>query len=305
MVLRVATCQFPISADISSNARYVARQLRSAHESGAQIAHFPECALSGYAGSDFSNYRKFDWAALREATDHVLESARSLKLWLVLGSSHPLTGRNKPHNSLYLVNPAGTLVDRYDKRFCSGDHAGTVGDLAHYTPGDHGMVFEVGGVRCGALICYEYRFPELYREYQRAGVQLVFHSYHAGHANPRRWALMKKQAGTEAHKLNPGSTLPEITMPAAMHAAAANNYIWISCSNTSAKESCWPSFFVRPDGVVTGKLRRNVPGVLISDVDPRKKYYDSTLLWRERAMRGVFHSGKLLRDPRSAARTRL
>jgi hypothetical protein len=77
------------------------------------------------------------------------------------------------------------------------------------------------------------------------------------------------------------------------------------CSNTSAKESCWPSFFMRPDGVVTGKLRRNVPGVLISDVDPRKKYYDSTVLWRERAMRGVFHSGKLLRDPRSKARTRL
>jgi hypothetical protein len=47
------------------------------------------------------------------------------------------------------------------------------------------------------------------------------------------------------------------------------------------------------------------PGVLISDVDPRKKYYDSTVLWRERAMRGVFHSGRLLRDPRSEARTRL
>jgi hypothetical protein len=177
---------------------------------------------------------------------------------------------------------------------------GTVGDLAHYTPGDHGTVFDVGGVRCGALICYEYRFPELYREYQRQGVQLVFRSFHAGHANPRRWARMKKQVGAEAHKLNPGSTLPEITMPAAMHAAAANNYIWISCSNTSAKESCWPSFFTRPDGVVTGKLRRNVPGVLISDVDPRKKYYDSTLVWRERAMRGVFHSGTLIRDPRSA-----
>ncbi|HWZ89206.1 MAG TPA: nitrilase-related carbon-nitrogen hydrolase, partial [Polyangiaceae bacterium] len=199
----------------------------------------------------------------------------------------------------------GALVDRYDKRFCSGDRAQNVGDLAHYSPGDHGSVFKVAGVLCATLICYEYRFPELYREYKRQGVELVFHSYHAGHIGPRRLAMMRKMVGHDAPKRNPGSTLPEITMPAAMHVAAANNYVWISCSNTSARESCWPSFFVRPDGVATGKLRRNVAGVLISNVNPREKYYDSTAAWRERAMRGVFHSGKLLRDRRSDDRTRL
>ena len=304
MALRVATCQFPVAADIRSNERYVTRQLRVARDRGAHVAHFPECALSGYAGTDFASYARFDWRLLREATERVLELSRELKLWVVLGSSHPLSGRHKPHNSLYVIH-RGELVDRYDKRFCSGDRAQKVGDLSHYTPGNHRTVFEVAGVRCATLICYEYRFPELYREYERQGVQLVFHSYHAGHADPRRLAMMRKMAGKDADKLNPGSTLPEITMPAAMHVAAANNYVWISCTNTSARESCWPSFFVRPDGVVTGRLRRNVSGVLLSEVDLRKKFYDSTVDWRQRAMRGVFHSGKLVRDRRSAVRTRL
>src|SRR5215212_1849382 len=59
-------------------------------------------------------------------------------------------------------------------------------------------------------------------------------------------------------------------MPATMVAEAANNHLWISCPNSSAsstRESCWPGFFVRPDGVVAGRLRRNTAGVLVSEVD--------------------------------------
>jgi deaminated glutathione amidase len=62
---------------------------------------------------------------------------------------------------------------------------------------------------------------------------------------------------------------------------------------------------VRPDGVVTGRLRRHAPGILISEVDTDAGIDDSTVAWRERAMDGVLHSGTLVRDERSEARTRL
>ena len=39
-------------------------------------------------------------------------------------------------------------------------------------------VFDVDGFRCGVLICYDYRFPELYRELKQAGVQVLFQSFH-------------------------------------------------------------------------------------------------------------------------------
>ena len=52
-VLKVATCQFPVSADIGGNLRYVKRQMDTASRRGARVAHFPEGALSGYAGTNF------------------------------------------------------------------------------------------------------------------------------------------------------------------------------------------------------------------------------------------------------------
>jgi hypothetical protein len=63
--------------------------------------------------------------------------------------------------------------------------------------------------------------------------------------------------------------------------------------------------FIRPDGVITGRLRSNVPDVLISAVDTREKLCDSTAAWRYGAMRGIFHGGELVRDRRSENRKRL
>ena len=295
----VATCHFPVDADIRRNGEYVLRQMRSAREHGADVAHFPEACLSGYAGTDFQSYRGFDWPRLDAWTQQIRELARQLALWVILGSTHRLTGRHRPHDSVYVINDRGLLVDRYDKRFCSTE------DLAHYSPGSHGTVFGLNGIRCGVLICYEYAFPELYRAYKRRGVQLVFHSYHAGHASPRRVKALQREVGSRFVALNRGASYPEIRMPAAMQAAATSNHVWISCSNTSARHSCFPSFFVRADGVITGRLRRNLPGVLTSTVDTNQRPYDGTARWRDRAMRGVFHSGRLVRDKRSLERSQL
>lgn len=140
------------------------------------MAHFAETCLSGYAGVDFASHEGFDWSLLRECTQEVLDLARELRIWVVLGSAHRLTPPHKPHNSLYIIDDRGEIVDRYDKRFCNGDPSEETGDLANYTPGNHSSVFTVKDVRCGALICHDYRYPELYREYGRRDVRLVFHS---------------------------------------------------------------------------------------------------------------------------------
>ena len=84
---------------------------------------------------------------------------------------------------MYVISEAGEIFDRYDKRFCSGDAEGRTGDLAHYSPGDHPSVWEINGVRCGALICYEYRFPELYRQYAGEGVHPLLRRRPAGAAS--------------------------------------------------------------------------------------------------------------------------
>ncbi len=291
--LTVATCQFPVSADIDANLRHILRQLGTARQGGADVAHFPEGALSGYAGTDFPTFAGFDWQRLDEAAVKLAERARRLGIWVVVGSAHRLPGIRKPYNSLYVIDADGHVVERYDKRFCSGDAAGRSGDLAHYSPGSRCTVWQLGEIWCGALICYDYRFPELYREYKQRGVQLIFHSFHAARASAERLAESRAAIGPEYERLNAAATFtyPGITMPAAMTTAAACNHMWISCPNSSAAQSCWPAFFVRADGVTVGRLRRNVTGVLLSRVDTGQELYDSTAAWRDRAMAGILHSG--------------
>ena len=279
--------------------------MRTAKERGADVAHFCEAGLSGYAGNDFTSFDGFDWDLLLTCSQRITEEARSLQLWVLLGSAHRLSGRHKPHNSVYVIDDKGRIVERYDKMFCSGDKSGRTGDLSHYSPGDHVCTFKVKGVECGVMICYDYRFSELYREYKRRRIQVLFHSFNAGRVSQEHLARNRENIGHEQLRLSGATTIPGVTMPSTSVAAAAHNYLWISCSNTSARESCWPAFMVRPDGITAGRLRRNVAGVLLTEVDTDANYYDSTEAWRDRAMQGVLHSGRPVKDSRSSDRRAL
>ena len=273
--IRIASCQFPVSADIMENLRWIEDQLTEAKLRKVDIVHFPECALSGYPGADMETLEDFDWELLHQATDSILTLARTFKTWIVLGSLHPLSEGNKPHNCLYLINPDGEIQDRYDKRFCTG------GDLEYCAPGDHFVNFTVNGVNCGLLICYDLRFPELYREYRRTETDVIFQSFY----NARQ---------------GKGSIHP-IIMHITAQARAATNYFYMSLTNSSAPES-WPCYFITPDGLVRNKLEKNVPGILISDIDTREKYYDASREYRPDAMSGKFNSGETINDPRSKNR---
>lgn len=276
--------------------------MRQAKKQGADVIHFPECSLSGYAGTDFTSYRGFDWALLKESTLKVLKEARELRLWTILGSTHRLSTGKKPHNSLYIISEARNIVERYDKLFCAGPKNGSTGDLSHYSSGNHFSTFTIKGVKCGTLICHDCRYPELYRQYKKRNVQVMFHSFHAGNISARKWHSMGKEIGEKYCKLNGASTLPGIVFPATIQSMAANCFMWISCSNSSAKFSAFPAFFVRPDGVMTGRLRINQAGILMSTVDTAARLYDSTVAWRERAINGVYYSGRRNRREKEALR---
>jgi len=273
--IRVATCQFAGSFQPRRNAAIIRRYIAAAARSKADVVHFHECALSGYGGPVGS--KDYDWAALREATESVLAEAAARKVWVVLGTSHRLTGRNKPHNSLYLISPKGKIVDRYDKRFC------TKRDLRNYSPGDHFTTFRLKGVKCGLLICYDCRFPELYRQLCKQGVRLVFHSFHNARAAGR---------GILSYIMTP-----------TIQAHAGTNHMWISAPNSSAYYQLWPSVFVNPDGRIAGKLRPHRAGVMVNTADTSIDYYDAGAPFRNGAMRGILQSGKCPADPRSKDRT--
>ncbi|HUX97358.1 MAG TPA: carbon-nitrogen hydrolase family protein [Bacteroidales bacterium] len=276
--IRIASCQFPVSADIMSNYRFIEAQMIEAKLKKADVVHFPECALSGYPGTDMMTMDSFDWTLLHRMSDSVMAAAKKLKIWVIIGSLHQLSGNNKPHNSLYVINADGLLTDRYDKRFCTST------DLKYCSPGDHFVTFSINGVKCGLLICYDIRFPELYREYRKIGCDLLFQSFYNARADK-------------------GSIHPYI-MPVSAQAHAATNYYYMSLTNSSTAES-WPCHFITPDGLIQNKLPVNMPGILISDVDIAEKYYDASREYRNDAMNGKLNSGTTVDDPLSSDRKRI
>ena len=276
--IRIATVQFAESYRPRENAAVIRRYIVEAKRRGADVVHFHECALSGYAGKVAS--ADYDWRVLREAAESVLAEAKRQQIWVILGSSHPLTSPHKPHNSLYLISPDGEIVDRYDKRFC------TEADLKTYSPGDHFAIFTLNGVKCSMLICYDVRFPELYRGLYQRGVRVLFQSFH------------------NARRKRGGGLLGKIMRPS-MQTRAATNAMWVSAPNSSAYYSCWPSSFITPEGIIADELEINSEGMMINTVDVNANFYDSSGPFRERAMRGILHSGQTVDDSRSEDRKSL
>ena len=247
------------------------KQMNEANALGATLSHFPECALSGYPGVDMKSLDGFQWTILHSYTDSITSLAQKLDMWVLLGSIHELSDTLKPLNSLYVINSSGEITDRYDKRFC------TKGDLKHFSAGNHFVVFDIKGVRCGLLICFDVRFPELYREYRKLNVDLVFQSFY----NARQ---------------KPGGIHPKI-MPVTAQTRAATNHFYMSLTNSSAPNS-WPCHFITPDGLIEDTLPANKPGVLISELDLSESFYDASRNFRQNAMEGKLYSEKSPEDPR-------
>jgi predicted amidohydrolase len=264
-ILKIATCQFAVSGSIARNAGQICNQIREAKKAGAEITHFPECALSGYIGFDFPNFDGFDWELLQAETERIMALAGKLRLWVALGSVHPLAGSKKPHNCLYLIGPDGKICGRYDKRFCMA------GELRRFTPGDRFVFFTINGVKCSLLICFDLRFPEIYRALYKKGVNCVLQSFY----NARQ-----KGISVHAH-----------IMRQTMQAHAATNHFWVSMSNASGYYSPYPSCFIQPDGVIVKQLKQNKPGVMVNMVDLGRKFYDPMAGFREIAIGGKLTNG--------------
>jgi predicted amidohydrolase len=282
-ILKIATCQFAVGKDIRRNAQRICEFLCKASSAGADIVHFSECALSGYVGTDFPNFKGYDWQVLIEETKKIISLAKQLGLWVVLGSTHRLTpdknvrGQaepNKPHNSLYLISPDGKIVDRYDKRFC------TKGDLRRMTPGNRFVYFTINKVKCSLLICFDLRFPEIYRELYKQKVNCIFQSFYNA-----------RQKGPSVHTH---------IMRQTMQCRAATNHFWVSMANSSGYYCPYPSCFIQPDGKIVRQLKANRAGIMVNTIDLSKKFYDPMADFRALAIKGILSNGPTtIKDPRS------
>lgn len=270
---RLAIAQLPIVGDARKNGREVRKAMREAAKGGARLIQFPEGMLSGYAKNPIMEWDEVDWDALRSELETIMELAAELKIWVVLGSAHPLTAPHWPHNSLYVISDTGKLVTRYDKRIVSHTEV-----TKYYTPGYEPIVFDIDGYRFGCVICVEINFPQLFIEYSQLGVDcMLFSAYPVD-------AIFDTKA----------------------RAYAAIHTYWVSLATPSETSSFIKSALIGPDGENLNQVEDD-EGVMFAELDRDDPRFDIALNkakpWRASVTTDPRYQTRHLNDPRSVDRT--
>jgi predicted amidohydrolase len=174
--MRAALLQLTSGDDPAANLPATEGLVREAAAGGAGLVLTPECT------NMVSASRERQQALLRpEAEDATLarlrEVAAELGLWLLLGSLLLKAGDDRRFvNRSLLLAPDGGIAARYDKihmfdvTLKDGEH---YRESAAFRPGDRAVLAEAAGLRLGMTICYDLRFPRLYRTLAQAGAEVI------------------------------------------------------------------------------------------------------------------------------------
>ena len=173
--ITVAAVQMTSAPDVAANLATAGALLEQAAREGARIALLPE-------NFSFMGLRDADKRAIAEregsgpVQDFLSQRARELKLWIVAGTT-PLseTAGERVAAACLVYNDQGVRVSRYDKmHLFDVDIPGRdekYRESTHIAPGSRlGLVPTPAGL-LGLSVCYDMRFPEMYRPMSAAGAQ--------------------------------------------------------------------------------------------------------------------------------------
>jgi predicted amidohydrolase len=178
-------------------------------------------------------------------------AARELAVTILIGSALVRRDDGKAANRQVLIAPSGDIVATYDKLHMFDVDLPT-GERAResetYEPGERAVVAEAAGATLGLTICYDLRFPALYRALALAGAQVM--TIPAAFTRPTgeaHWEVLMR-----ARAIETGSF---VIAPAqgGFHEDGRGTY--------------GRSIVVGPWGEVLGRLDHDEPGVLLADLD--------------------------------------
>lgn len=170
--MRMGIVQMAVGADVEDNLARAAQGVREACRQGAELVALPEIFCCPYASEAFPRYAEpaggHIWSALAAM-------ARESGAWLVGGSMPELDG-GRVYNTSFVFDPQGRQVARhrkvhlFDVDVKGGQH---FQESATLTAGDDVTTFETPWGTVGLAICFDIRFPELFRLMNARGARLV------------------------------------------------------------------------------------------------------------------------------------
>jgi predicted amidohydrolase len=174
--MRVAAVQLNSTDDYERNLEVAERLLREAADDGAEMVVLPEkWTVLGPPDALRAGAQPLDGPALRAAAGW----AQDLGIHLVAGSvaeqDRRAEGRQKLFNTSVLIGPDGAFKGAYRKIHMFDVDVEDVSYRESETeqPGEEIIVADAGGIPVGLTVCYDLRFPELYRILALRGVRII------------------------------------------------------------------------------------------------------------------------------------
>src|SRR5437870_376818 len=166
---RVAAIQMVSTPDVAENLDTAGRLLADAADAGAQLALLPE--YFGIMGRESDKVARREQDGDGPMQAFLRDSAKRLKLWLI-GGTVPLACDDaaRVRNACLAFDPQGQRVARYDKIHLFGFTHGAeqYHEARTIEPGREAVAIDAPFGRVGLSVCYDLRFPELYRAFAGA-----------------------------------------------------------------------------------------------------------------------------------------
>ena len=173
--MKVAVIQMRSGADISANLDAAETLIRRAADEGARFIATPEMTHILQRSSEHLFASITDEGSDR-GVGQFSALAQELGIDLLIGSLAIKTGERRAANRSFLFNKEGQLTARYDKIHLfdvSVSREETWKESNVYDRGDKAVMADIDGAKIGLSICYDLRFPSLYRHYGQSGADIM------------------------------------------------------------------------------------------------------------------------------------
>lgn len=157
--------------DLAANLESVKSMAREAARNGAQFVLTPEYTLMMDGSGRIMRERALDTDG-KPSLPELQALARELSVWLLVGSLTLKTAGERIANRSYLLGADGAVVASYDKIHMFDvtlPDGKVIRESSAYCPGERAVLADTPWGKIGLTVCYDLRFPHLYRALAKAG----------------------------------------------------------------------------------------------------------------------------------------
>jgi len=251
-IFTAACVQLASDIEPEANLRAAAEAIRRARDAGADFVLTPET-------TDMMEMKRRDaFAKARGEAEHpglaqLRVLAGELGCWLLIGSLVIRLGDERLANRSFLIDPAGQVAARYDKIHMFDvevPDGQSYRESKAYQPGGAAVLADLPWGRLGLTVCYDLRFPQLYRALAQAGAEvLTVPSAFTRLTGRAHWHVLLR-----ARAIETGSF---VLAPA-------------QCGETSqGRQTYGHSLIVAPWGEVLAEAGEE-PAVILAEIDPAR-----------------------------------